>query len=225
MPPTYSTADKLAAYLQVDPFSATTIPTQTQVEDFLLRAERDIERRTNRAWRTVKNVDYETRDYEYHDIEWPSGWGYSYISKPRVRLKHPNIITPLSAAAGDELEVWRGSSWEEWVGVKTEDRNGDYWINADEGIIYFIRGYPPIRFPDGIRVRYRYGHNVVDPYVEDLATKLVAIMVMEHWKQYAFSSPDLAKPGLDSIIRNLRDETTAKLNDLVFNRDKFPKVV
>lgn len=56
----------------------------------------------------------------------------------RFPLSHTGIITPLSAAAGDSLKVWDGTAWTEKVGVWTEGRANDFWIDEIEGVLHVI---------------------------------------------------------------------------------------
>ena len=50
-----------------------------------------------------------------------------------------SLIAEGTVASGDSLKVWDGTTWEEWVGVKVEARNGDFWIDELEGVLYIVR--------------------------------------------------------------------------------------
>lgn len=202
--PVYTQSSKVAAFLQVDDFDTTTTPTAVQVGEYIDRAESEIERRTNRAWKTVTVTD------EYHALH--PHVIYKLVYPPRVRLEHPFVKT-FSAVSGDKLEVFDGTNWIDWIATKTEGRNGDFWVNYTDGIIFFERGFPLIWRQDQIRVTYRYGEATVAGWVEDVCTKMAAIMVMENYKQYAYSSPELAKADINTVISNWRAEIDEKLDE------------
>lgn len=74
---TYTTAAKVAAYLQRSAFSASTTPTDTTVEMFINWAESEIERKTNQAFQAV------TVTNEIHSLRKPGRSIYSrWYNKP-----------------------------------------------------------------------------------------------------------------------------------------------
>src|ERR1700704_3100526 len=90
-------------------FTTTTFPTQATVNDFIMRSEREIERRTGTAWKVLANQDTDSQDGEYHDLGPPwSYFNFGLIHKPRIQLMHRNIVTPLSLGAGDSLKLTFG---------------------------------------------------------------------------------------------------------------------
>lgn len=230
--PAYATATDVSDFMQRDAFGASTVPTLTAVNTWIDEAERNIERITNRAYgtKTVRITDFETSDFEYHDI-WPHHYTYTFVNKPRVYLKHPNIITPLATASGDSMQVWDGSAYTEWVGVKTEGRNGDFWLNGNEGIVYFNRGYPLIRYPEGVRLKYRYtGAAVaVEPWVRDITVKVVALKVMEFDTKTMTAAGGAGNPevlGISDRARHLREEIDKVLDENSWlSRDRRPLIL
>jgi len=158
---TYTTTQKVADFLQIDPFSDDTDVTVAQVVRLINRREDFIDSFTGHAWRE------KTASEEYHDIE--RNWQWD-IGIP-IYLRHRKIKT-LKADKGDSLLVWNGGEWEEWIGNKTESRTGDYWLNYETGILFIRTRYLPRKF--SIKITYRYGETEVDGDIEQACTLLVA---------------------------------------------------
>jgi len=173
---TYTTVKKVEALLGISALTDSTIPTVQQVVEMVNRAEDEIDYRTGHAWRTRYNGSTSGQDntaqYEYQDICFP----YEYGVGIPIYLKHKHI-KQFDATEGDLIEVWNGSSWEDWLGTKTEGRGDDYWCDYEKGIFY-LRAYFFTEKPMGIRFKYRYGENVVDKTIEDIATKMVAMNML-----------------------------------------------
>src|SRR3990167_3958807 len=102
--PLYSSAAKVAAYLQVPTFSTSTSPTLAQVNNMIRRAEEKIERITHGAWRVQRETE-----------EFPASAPFKHytVGLPYY-LKHRNVKT-LATGSGDKIEVWNGSSWVDWI--------------------------------------------------------------------------------------------------------------
>lgn len=77
----------------------------------------------------------------------------------RIPLSKRSIITPLSTAAGDSLQVFDGTNWTEWVGVNTESRSGDFWFDEVDGILNVINKTLVTDFK-AFKIRYRYNEGV-----------------------------------------------------------------
>jgi len=213
--PTYIVAGDVSDFMQRDAFGASTVPTATAVNGWIDQAEREIERRAGTAWKVTKVTDWEAMDYEYHDLgpAW-SYFTYGLIHKPRIQLNHRDIVTPLATAQGDSLGLVYGGDYVEKVGVWVEGRGSDFWINATEGVLYINWGYPIIKFPDGVRIKYRYGRTVVDPWVKDITTKMVAIKVMEFDTKTMVAAGGPNNPEVLPVtnrIQVLADEVEKKL--------------
>lgn len=153
----YTSAANVRSLLQVD--SASTAPSTAEIDAFINRAEDYIDRQTGHAWRSVTVAN------EYKDLLGQAAWD-AYAGQP-IYLSHRDIISI------DKLEIWNGSSYEDWVVTKVNDRNKDYWFDAGAGIL-FLRStlsYGRAR----ARVSYKYGNTVVPKDIEEAATKLAAI--------------------------------------------------
>lgn len=145
-------------------FDANSSPTSTTIENYINRAESRINNRTGHSWKE------ETISEEY--IE-PSSI-YRYGTGIRFKLIHRSIKAFTSGT--DKIEVWNGSTWEEWVSTKTEGRNKDYWVDYTNGVVYLVN----LRniYPDGVRIKYRYGETTVPYDIEEACTLMAAIMVL-----------------------------------------------
>ena len=146
------------------------------IEATILRAEEQIDQRTRHAWRTrysgtSSGADV-TAQYEYYDLMSFYDWD---VGGRRLFLPHRKIAT-LSHAAGDILEVWTGSAYEDYVQTKTEGRDDDFWVDYQSGIIYISR-YENIT--QGIRIKYRYGEATVPYDITDCAVKLAAMELVK----------------------------------------------
>lgn len=91
-----------------------------------------------------------------------------------LKAMDDTVDTAYLGYPGDSLLVWRGGAYEEWVNAgdplyvaKVEDRaNGDFWIDYDNGYLYFV-GDRPQRSDRALKIRYRYGE---DAYPTDSVT-------------------------------------------------------
>lgn len=176
MAETYTTVKKVENFLHLTTITDSTTPNIQQVVELINRAEDRIDYATGHAWRTrysgTTSGHDQTAEYEYYDIP----YGYEYQSGRPIYLKHRKIKT-LSASEGDALEIWNGSEWEDWLSNKTEGRANDFWVDYDRGIIY-IKAYYGVVGPLKLRIKYRYGEDIVPKMVEDIATKMVAIDIL-----------------------------------------------
>jgi hypothetical protein len=169
---TYTTEAKVASLLRLQEsvtqtrlvFSTSTDPTLAEVTTFILQAEDEIDNDTHHSWRAATATD------EYHDVNWLT---------QSVKLQHRKIRTMISGT--DKVEFWDGSTWNDLVLAAngyTEGRANDFWVEHASGRIYFVatRPYSPDK---GVRVTYRYGETAVPGDIEEAATKLAAIKILE----------------------------------------------
>ena|SRR3990167_4947841 len=142
----YTTPQKVAEYLNLTAFSATTIPTKQSVENLIMRVENSIDG-------TIMNSYRERQVYqEIHNLENK----YYYGSGIPVHLLH-RPVQSFDTTKGDKLEIWDGSSWVDWTSTKTNDRNGgDYHIDTTQGTLWILSQFAASR-RYRIRITYRYG--------------------------------------------------------------------
>jgi len=187
---TYTTVDRVATFLglDVDRFGEDSSPTKAQVEQIISAMEDYVDRYTRHAWR-----EKSTNGYEYHKMRratWRAWW---YLGTG-VYLRHRKV-RQLDPDEGDSLQVFNGTEWEEWLGVKTEAENGDFWLDYDNGILY-IRRIWWLWFPRGyiLRIKYRYGETSVPEAIRMATTLLVAAQLVESG-DYVFLLPEGAGQG------------------------------
>lgn len=168
----YCSPDDVARFFRVDEGFVTetdpdpTSPTKEQVEEMILEWSDEIDNRTKHAWRARKVED------EYHDLDETP---YYFGTGTPIKLRKRDIRTPLDSAEGDKLEVFDGNGYEDWVAdsSKTEGRNGDYWVDSSNGLLYIYRRWATWSEP-GIRMTYRYGQTAIPRDIQKACAKYVA---------------------------------------------------
>ena len=155
-------------------FTASTNPTNTFVEDLINAAEDGIDAHTRHSWRSTLVSD-EIRNYIRNDRYRQRGW-WAYRGK--VFLNHRAIHD--FTAGTHKIEIWDGSEWVDMIaGDYTEGRAADYWIDYNQGIIYFVNTYPQ-EIEQGVRVTYAYGEDTVPNDIRFACAKMAAIdLVMQ----------------------------------------------
>lgn len=153
----YTSASKVANYLNLSVFSSTTTPTAETVEDIISRMEEKIENTTLTAWRERQVYQ------EYYNIE----SNYNYPTGVPVHVLY-RPIKAFDTAKGDKLELWDGSSWIDWTSTKTEGRANDYWVEPP-GIIWIVSETNYFRRAR-VRVTYRYGEFSTTTTSEEIAS-------------------------------------------------------
>ena len=205
---TYTTAAKVAEYLQRTAFSGSTTPTSTVVEKYINYAESEIERTTGTAYQKVTVTE------EIHRLRHKSR-RHRPLRPPYFQLDYRPVVDFVEDT--DYLYVWNGSSWVDWIATKTEGRGDDYWVDYSEGTVHLMRGYPVVNWEDNIKITYRYGHSSVPGWVEELATMMAALRVLEADSGVTVSnegggSDSVQLSTQDSRINNLRTEIERRLD-------------
>lgn len=155
-------------------------PTKSDWQEEILWAEGEADRITNNSWRPRRS------ELEYHNFE-------TIVDKQgffRVDLNHRNVKT-LDSAKGDELLIWDGDSYEDWLATKTQDRSEDFWVQEPQGYVHIRRGIFPVRLRDArVKTSYRYGQGAVPDDVRR-ATALLAAASLETGDTIGFgAAPD-----------------------------------
>ncbi len=126
----------------------TSNPSRSRVEAMILSWSDYIDHKTGHAWRARQVVN------EFHELDTPY---YYWAGKPLKLAKRE--IREFKEEEGDEISVWRGNGYENMVSDDrfTQGRDGDYWVDSANGILYIYRR---LLFPrtKGVRVTYRFGH-------------------------------------------------------------------
>lgn len=190
MADTYTLAGRGAVRL-LTPFSTVTTPAWSDLERLIIEAEDEIDQRCHVTFKPQGMVEM----CEWHEFlpnrqygTYPSMYGGrtqgDYREMYKFKLYHHDIKALLSTTdtaytgySGDALAIWMGDYYEEWlnaadpfatghVQLKTIGRNNDYWLNYEEGWLFFANARP-VRGDWQIRIRYRHGlaaYNTALPY-------------------------------------------------------------
>lgn len=215
---TYCTAAQVASMLHVASFTGSTDPTQTEVEDRINEIEDYIDRETGHAWRAV------TITREYHDFPADASYGESaYNDGVPIFLDHRAIrLTAglqLDTGAGDKLEVFDGSTWEDWTATRTDGRGDDFWVEPDKGILW-IRTilYTPRK--RSIRLTYRYGESSVPNDIRRATILLVAADLVLG-EDSSIVLPDTGGSTAQTPYINRANQWRSKAEDIIFNHKEY----
>jgi len=151
-------------------FSGTTHPSDTDVVDTIEEVQDEIDQQTQHAWRE-KTVTNEFYSFPFDRI-------YDHSVGLKIHLRHREIAS-FDTNKGDKIEIWNGSSYEDWVADKTVGRNEDYWLENEQGILH-LRFYHPFFREKAIRISYRYGEGSVPKDIRRATTILTAIQLLEN---------------------------------------------
>lgn len=135
---------------------------------------RNIERikYTGRIYNVVTEDDTFAMPFKTHN-SWFVWLGYP------VFLKYRNV-RQFDANQGDALEVFNGSTWEDWLATKQEGIGQDYWIDYDNGIIYFRGLWVYLGLKEYVmRAKYRYGKTEVPTDLKMACALLTAATLVE----------------------------------------------
>jgi hypothetical protein len=177
--PTYCTVGQVSRMLGHDStsgeyFSDTTgaddiddtFPWADDIKEAILESEQVIDDRIRTSYRPIRVVN------EYHTItelwRWGSGIG--------VPLNHKYVL-PLRKSLGDSVQVFnydKGDTYTEALDSWSEGRGNDFWVNYEEGIIYFYEKWP-WQWEKGIKITYRYRLNSTPVYDESGTTVTTVI--------------------------------------------------
>jgi len=156
-------------------FSASTSPTDTEVAETIEDVQDEIDQITQHAWRE-KTV---TNEFYNFPIEFP---GHRYYLDPGIPiyLRHRNIME-MSTATGDKIELWDGgTAYTDYVATKTQNRNNDFWVDHEKGIIY-LKIFFPFYIEKAARITYRYGGSATPPKdIRRAASYMAAIELIEN---------------------------------------------
>lgn len=171
MATTYTTADKVQGALQFnEPFGVLTSPTLAQVNSLINRKEDRIDEILKHGWRTktAKEILLSPSFLDYQN---------------GLRFDLPNYsVKELDSTDGDTLEVFTGQEYVDFLGTKTNGRNNDYWLDTQKGVLYIRGGINP-RLRLSVKIKYRYGETAVTGDIEDLATYMVCIDILNMWQK------------------------------------------
>lgn len=181
--PTYVSVDEVASIINKTPPSEHADEgerTKTDWQRSITWAESEVEHATNNSWRP-RRVELEYQDFD------------SMVDKQgfiRVNLDNPNVRT-LDSGKGDELLIWDGDSYEDWLATKTQDRAEDFWVQEPEGYLHVKRGIFPVRLREArVKVSYRYGQGAVPDDIKMAVAFLVGVELEEGTRMGLSGAPD-----------------------------------
>ncbi len=129
------------------------------------------------TWGLKKKVN------EFRSLNKPMSAGFYLIGTPLYTQYFP--IYPAWHISGstsntqlgntlESLQIWNGITYEEWVGFVWENRNGNYWVDRDNGIVYIIGWWWYMGYE--ARLSYYYGYNVSGTIAMPMDVKEFALL-------------------------------------------------
>ncbi|MEK7113032.1 MAG: hypothetical protein AAB875_07005 [Patescibacteria group bacterium] len=152
--------------------STSSLPSSTEIADFINQSEDEIDRYTNRAWRST------TQTTEHHTPWGPMFFNYRYVLQ--LKLDHSNVKT-FTSGSGDKIEYFNGSSWIDLLTTGTAGDGygeGDYWCDPENAILYLHTG-AMVRGQSTIRVTYRYGASTIPNDIKNACIMMSAKSIIE----------------------------------------------
>ncbi len=193
----YTTTDKVSAFLG-ETLSATTTPTSAQVEEFITRAEQEINYETGTNY-TEETTTNELYDYDKHTVfhKEPQLYQIGRVDHIYAPIKNVFKLNNYPIISVTKLEVNRGTT--QTADWKTLTEGTDFIVYKDEGTIALIRTDAlPVEDWQSIRISYTHGHTTVPAIIERLATLMVAKEVIRA-KQVTSSYTSIDSISIESI--------------------------
>ena len=197
----YAETGDVERYIRNKSFDADSDPTEQQVEQMILEACDEVDRRARRAWRLREERGQVLR------VEWPRDIEAAHRRRRRRSTSHGFVrpidkwgIVNLSHArvtSIENLEVLLPESTEDIT--EQEGRDGKYWVDKRQGAVHIaaknfttgpLRGSGLIK-PAKVRVDFRYGvdeqggtdteavSESVPPAIRRATAKLVAAELLD----------------------------------------------
>lgn len=139
------------------------IPDLDEIQDMINEAEEWINEQCQTAWGALYlSITDELQDSHIDYMECS------------VHLNHANVMD-FDTEENDKLEVWNGSSWDDWITTKTEGRGNDYFVDYSMGKIYFLSSITS-RDRKNIRITYRVNRSSTVPLPISYAASYLAGM-------------------------------------------------
>lgn len=166
--PTYCTAADVAAILEKPAPSAHADDGEANLTRYnnAILAQEDV---IDRWCRTAFRIRTITDEYPNDGLQGlPDYEGFIQIGLAKTDVRDLNSVS------GDKVEVWNGSTFENWLTTRTQGRAGDFYLVPELGVLKLrtrvIYGDPH----DRVRVTYRYGQAQVPHSVKEACALLVA---------------------------------------------------
>ena len=204
---TYCTSAEVSKFLFGDKksdFDDSSKPLKTTVESLINRVEDLIDAATRHAWRTVTV----TNEYHnYNDVRrHPRGYPIGKEPCRCVHLNHRTVHTFTSET--HKIEIWQDNEWVDLAleaNGYTEGRDDDYWIDYENGVIYFVDEEPDIG-QKAVRVTYAYGETSVPGDIKEWALKLAAIDLIYSDDWTVMTIDNLDRVNLEGKVRHWKED-------------------
>jgi len=203
----YCTSAEVSKFLfgdKVGDFSESTKPLKTTVESLINRVEDLIDATTRHAWRAV------TVTNEYHDYngirKHPRGYPIGKAPCKCVYLDHRMAHSFVSET--HKIEIWQGDEWIDLALTAngyTEGRDDDYWIDYENGVIYFVDKEPDIG-PKSVRVTYAYGETSVPGDIKEWALKQAAIDLIYSDDWTVMTIDNIDRVNLEGKVKHWKED-------------------
>jgi len=244
----YTTANNAAVRL-LTPFNTKSGLTWSRINEMILEAEDEIDNRCHTTFKTGGKVVEQWFEFSGGRViasyPWSFSRPYGYTGTQwKMKLNGSPVKTLATTAdtaytgyTGDYLTVYNGNESEEWfnsgnpnsadsVSLKTQGRDDDYWLNYEEGWLFFVDSKPSYgEFQ--VKIRFRTGETLWDSETDgsarrdiSKACRLTAQIELIQNEQYR-----VTQPGGDSTGRidpeKLVDKWTAQVTKLLLPHIAF----
>lgn len=217
---TYCTVANVEAYIG-ETFTTSTSPTIAMVENFIERAEKEIDALTGTSY-VVNTFTNELYDYDRYSVfvkepQIAQVGRYDYSGHPVSNVFRLNNYPIVSVTT---LSVNKGTSASPSWTVLTEGT--DFIKYMDEGVIAFISSNAlPVEPWQGIKITYTSGHSAVPLTVEKLCT-LMTVKEVLRTKQANSSFSNMDDITIESIsISKSTGESVSLLDSVQKEIDKM----
>lgn len=225
----YAEPSDVERFVRNKEFSASGDPTQDEVQEMLLQASDDVDKRARRAWRLRERTGL------VRQVEWPREVEAAYTRRRR-RTSRQGFVKPLNKWGVVNLDRARATSIESLVALLPEDENditanegrdGDWWLDERQGTLYIAaenftvgptRGSGLIK-PARVEITFRFGvdeqggtdteavSDSVPPRIRRATAKLVAadLLDSDQYGSMVASGPENV-PDQSTAASRLREQ-------------------
>lgn len=199
-PCTYSTPEKVSGLLRLTNengnrflFSETTDPRRSEVIQYINWAEGQIDKTCNHAWR-AKTISERWYNFPLHYSGLYSRWYTIFLGYRDIRS-----ITM--------FKVFHGNTFEDWLTGRTEGPEADWFVDKSKGILYLKFFHPLYLANAKCQLSFTYGEATVPEDIEEAATKLAAVKILENdYSRVAIPDGYAQDPSRSGIIRKWTDD-------------------
>ena len=166
----YCTRNEVAAFLQVEDFSGSTTPSDSDVDSFITMAMSRVEQLTDHAWATARAKEVTEERVRVQRVR-----SNVVNLRGRMQLRHYPILTfsqhatPSFSNTNGNIQIWTGGSYVDFLdsdngktlGSSVTDTGKNLFVDTERGIIY-IDNYSTFNMvnssPQGVDayVSYKY---------------------------------------------------------------------